>query len=190
MMNRSWQTRKIGAVLVALLAGLLVACGAQAPAGPKIRVEDAWSRPASAMAMEEATAGEMHMHEESGGETHMHEESTGGEMHMHGMGSTGVVYLTLINEGREADRLISAASDVAETVEFHETKMEGDVMKMQPLPEGIEVPAGGQVELKPGGYHIMLINLKRDLKVGDRFTVTLEFEKSGTLNVEVEVREP
>jgi copper(I)-binding protein len=169
-MNRSWRTRKIGTVLVALLAGLLVACQPQAPAGPKIQIENVWSRPAAAM--EKAEPGEA---------------TQGG---MAGMGNTGVVYLTLMNDGREADRLISAESDVAETVELHQTKMEGDVMKMQPIPEGVEVPAGGRVEFKPGSYHIMLIGLKRDLKVGDRFTMTLEFEKSGALTVESEVRQP
>lgn len=63
-------------------------------------------------------------------------------------------------------------------------------MKMRPLSGGVEVPASGRVEFKPGSYHIMLIGLKRDLKVGDRFTVTPELEKSGTLTVESEVREP
>ncbi len=152
----------------ALLMGMLVACGARAPAGPRIRVEDVWSRPTVAM-------GKM-----GSGQSH----AGGGDM-----GSTGVVYLTLINEGREADRLIEVRSDVAKAVELHQTKIEGGVMKMQPVVGGVEIPAGERVAFKPGGYHIMLIGLKRDLQVGDRFTVTLEFEKSGTVTVESEVRE-
>jgi len=64
---------------------------------------------------------------------------------------------------------------VVENVEIHQSIMEGDVMRMQPVEGGIEIPAKGQVELKPGGYHIMLINLKRELKPGDRITVVLEF---------------
>jgi hypothetical protein len=167
----------------ALLMGILVACGLRAPAGPKIRVENVWSRPAVAMGeMEGMEPGEgMAMEQET--------ESHEGMSMEHGMGSTGVVYLTVINEGREADRLVGARSDVAAAVELHQTKMEGGVMKMQPVTGGIEIPARGRVELKPGGYHIMLIGLKRDLKAGDRFAVTLEFEKSGAVTVESEVRE-
>jgi hypothetical protein len=68
--------------------------------------------------------------------------------------------------------------------------MEGDVMKMRMLPEGLAVPAKGEVLLKPGGYHVMLIGIKRDLVVGDTFALDLEFEKSGTVTVQPEVREP
>ena len=68
--------------------------------------------------------------------------------------------------------------------------MEGEVMKMRMLPDGLEIPAKGEVLLKPGGYHVMLIGVKQDLKPGDRFTVDLEFEKSGTVTVEPEVRNP
>lgn len=105
-------------------------------------------------------------------------------------GSMGVVYLTLTNEGREADRLVGARSEVAEAVELHRTTMENDVMKMQPIAGGVELPARGRVVFEPGGAHIMLIGLKRDLKAGDRFSVELQFEKSGTVTVESEVREP
>ncbi|MFQ5595183.1 MAG: copper chaperone PCu(A)C [Anaerolineae bacterium] len=105
-------------------------------------------------------------------------------------GGTGVVYLTLENQGRQPDRLTGARSDIAEAVELHRTKMEGDVMQMQPIAGGVEVPARSRVVFEPGGAHIMLIGLKRDLKAGDRFTVVLEFEKSGTLTVESEVRQP
>jgi copper(I)-binding protein len=105
-------------------------------------------------------------------------------------GGNGAVFMRLVNRGREADRLIGAQTDVAEVVELHESTMEGDVMKMQPVEGGIEVPAKGDVELKPGGLHVMLIGLKQNLQEGDRFSVTLEFEKSGTQTVEAEVRMP
>ena len=105
------------------------------------------------------------------------------------VGSTGVVYLTLTNEGRQPDRLIGAKSDVAQAVELHRTTMEGGVMKMQPIAGGVEVPARSRVIFEPGGAHIMLIGLKRDLKAGDRFSVALDFEKTGTLTAESEVRE-
>ena len=68
--------------------------------------------------------------------------------------------------------------------------MDGDVMRMQAVQGGIEVPAGGQVELKPGGYHVMLIGLTRDLNAGDKFPVTLEFASGAKLQVEAEVRQP
>jgi copper(I)-binding protein len=107
-------------------------------------------------------------------------EGTGMEQ----MGATGVVYMTIVNAGSAADRLVGVRSDVAQTEEMHRTVMEGEVVKMQPVVGGVEVPASGRVEFKPGGYHIMLIGLKRDLRVGDRFNVELLFEKSGTIRVE------
>jgi copper(I)-binding protein len=99
----------------------------------------------------------------------------------------GVVYMILVNEGRSADLLVSVETDVAEVVELHETKMEGDVMKMGPIPN-IQVPAGGSAKLEPGGMHMMLINLKQELTPGDKIPLTLQFEKSGLITVEAEVR--
>jgi copper(I)-binding protein len=150
-----------------LLAGALMACGA--PSGPELRVDDVWARPAMAM-------GEM----ETG-------DSAEGGM---GMAGTGAVFMLLVNSGGEADRLVGGSTDVAEVVEIHETVVEGDVTKMRMLPDGLAVPAKGEVLLKPGGYHIMLIGLKQDLKPGDRFTLDLEFEKSGTLMIEPQVQQP
>ena len=106
------------------------------------------------------------------------------------MPGTGAVFMRLKNVGGEPDRLTGGQTDVAEVVEIHETVMEGDVMKMRMLPEGLTVPAKGEVLLKPGGYHVMLIGIKRDLVVGDTFALDLEFEKSGTVTVQPEVREP
>lgn len=106
------------------------------------------------------------------------------------MPGTGAVYMLLKNVGSEPDRLLGGQTDVAEVVEIHETVMEGEVMKMQMLPDGLDVPAKGEVLLKPGSYHVMLIGIKRDLKVGDTFSFNLQFEKSGTIAVEPEVREP
>jgi periplasmic copper chaperone A len=100
----------------------------------------------------------------------------------------GAVYMELKNDGGAADTLVNAASDVAQAVELHESKMEGDVMKMRPV-EKIEVPAGGSATLKPGGLHIMLIGLKKELAMGDKFNITLNFEKSGAKTIEVEVKD-
>jgi hypothetical protein len=111
-------------------------------------------------------------------------------MMQHGQGSTSAIYMRLVNAGQEPDRLVAARTEVAGVVEIHETRMEGEVIKMQHLPDGLEVPAGETVELKPGGYHLMLIDLQRDLEVGDKFEVVLEFEMAGEQTVEAEVREP
>jgi copper(I)-binding protein len=104
------------------------------------------------------------------------------------IGGNGAVYMILMNEGGSADLLVSLETDVAEVVELHETKMEGDVMKMGPIPN-IQVPAGGSAKLEPGGKHVMLINLKQELTPGDKIPLTLHFEKSGLITVEAEVRE-
>jgi copper(I)-binding protein len=103
-------------------------------------------------------------------------------------GPTSAVFMVIRNEGRDPDRLVAAATEVAQVVELHQTKMEGGVMRMNQVP-AIEVPAGGRVELKPGDYHVMLIGVRRELKLGDRFPVRLQFEKSGSLTVEAEVRQ-
>lgn len=102
---------------------------------------------------------------------------------------TSAVYMVIVNEGQAADDLVGASSDVAATVETHETTIVNDVMRMQPV-KGIPVPAAGKVELKPGGYHVMLIGVMRELKQGDRFTLKLHFQKSGDLIVSPEVRQP
>ena len=99
---------------------------------------------------------------------------------------SGAVYVTLKNTGG-GDVLVSAASDVAEAVELHQTKMDGDMMKMSPVPN-IPIPAGETVKLEPGGKHIMLINLKQPLKPGETISVTLNFEKSGAMTLDVPVK--
>jgi len=96
-------------------------------------------------------------------------------------------YMLIRNGGTAADRLVKAESDVAAAVELHEMKMEGGMMKMAPV-EGIAIPAAGQVELKPGGLHIMLIGLKRELKAGESVKLTLHFEKAGAREVTAQVR--
>jgi len=107
-----------------------------------------------------------------------------------GSGTVSGVFMTLVNRGQTPDRLIGGKTNIADVVEIHETILQGDVAKMQELQDGLEVPAGGRVELKPGSYHVMLINLKRDLVPGDTFTLELQFERAGTLIVEPQVRMP
>jgi copper(I)-binding protein len=99
------------------------------------------------------------------------------------------VYMVIENTGDQPDRLLHAHCDVAGTVELHETKMEGGVMKMQPV-DGIDIPAKGTVELKPGGLHIMLIGLTRDLNPGDEIGLELHFDKAGHVPVKAIVQKP
>ena len=99
------------------------------------------------------------------------------------------VYMVIENTGDQPDRLLHAHCDVAGTVELHETKMEGGVMKMQPV-DGIDIPAKGTVELKPGGLHIMLIGLTRDLNPGDEIGLELHFDKAGHVPVKAVVQKP
>ena len=106
------------------------------------------------------------------------------------MQNAGAVYMT-ISGGDDADRLVSAsvASSVAGTAEVHETVMDSEgVMKMQEV-TGIEVPADGEVMLKPGSFHIMMMMLAEPLVTGEEFDVTLTFEKAGEVKVTAEVRE-
>lgn len=95
-------------------------------------------------------------------------------------------YMTLSNAGA-ADRLLAVSAAVADSVELHTMSMDGNVMRMRKLEQGIELPAGQTVELKPGGLHVMFIGLKKPLKEGERFPLALRFEKAGTLTVEVKV---
>lgn len=105
------------------------------------------------------------------------------------MAETGVVYMVIRNKGNAPDVLIDASTDVAEAAELHQSIMENGVMKMQPVPgQRLEIPAKGAVELKPGGYHLMLLKLKQPLQEGQTITVTLRFEKSGEITVQVPVR--
>ena len=98
-------------------------------------------------------------------------------------------YMTIHNSGSEADRLISGEADFADRVEIHEMAMEGDVMKMRQLADGLEIPAGGEVILKPGGYHVMFIGIDSQFKDGETRNVKLTFEKAGAIELEFEVKD-
>lgn len=94
----------------------------------------------------------------------------------------GAGYMVIHNKGAEADRLVAAESPIAGRVELHAHIMENDVAKMVPV-EAIDVPAGGMAELKPHGFHLMLMELKQPLAEGDTFPVTLVFEHAGRVDV-------
>jgi copper(I)-binding protein len=95
-------------------------------------------------------------------------------------------FMTIKNAGPDADRLVSASSPAAGLVEIHEMAMEGGMMKMRAL-KGIDLKPGATVDLQPGGYHVMLEDLKQPLKQGDQIPVKLTFEKAGVLDIRVNV---
>lgn len=92
-------------------------------------------------------------------------------------------FVTITNKGASDDRLVSATSDRAGEVQLHEMAMQGDVMKMRQLPDGIPVPAGQTVELVPGGLHLMFFKVAEPFQEGQSVKVTLTFEKAGNVDV-------
>ena len=97
-------------------------------------------------------------------------------------------YLTIENRGKAADRLVSAVADVSARVEVHEMAVANGIMTMRPLDNGLPVEPGKTVKLAPGGYHLMLMDLKGPLKQGDKVPVTLQFEKAGKVSVTLDVQ--
>jgi copper(I)-binding protein len=96
-------------------------------------------------------------------------------------------FLTIENKGSAPDRLIGGSADAAGSVQVHEMSMEGGVMKMRPVDKGLTIDPGKTVKLAPGGYHLMMMDLKSQLKQGDKVPVTLEFEKAGKVTVSLDV---
>ena len=100
---------------------------------------------------------------------------------------TGGGYLSVKNTGTAPDRLISISSPAAQTVQLHEMKMEGNVMRMRELDGPLEIKPGETVTLAPGGMHLMMMGLKAPLKQGEKVPLTLVFEKAGKIDVELAV---
>jgi copper(I)-binding protein len=96
-------------------------------------------------------------------------------------------YLTVTNKGASPDRLVGGSSPAAGRFEIHEMKMEGGVMKMRQLAQGLEIKPGETVELKPGSYHLMFMQIKQPFETGKTVKGTLIFEKAGTIEVEYNV---
>jgi copper(I)-binding protein len=157
-----------------LFAGLTLAvagCASTRTAGQgAIKVENAWARraPMAPAGMQGAMGG-------MSGVTSMPNTAN------------GAVYATIRNESMSDDALVSVTSNAAEKVELHEVRNENGVMAMRPI-DKLAVAAGGAVEMKPGGYHIMLLGLKRELNPGDSVPVTLTFQKSAPVTVNATVR--
>ena len=97
-------------------------------------------------------------------------------------------FLTIENKGAAPDRLLSGSGDIAGKVEIHEMAMNNGVMTMRPLDKGLVIEPGKTVKFAPGGYHLMLMDLKQPFKQGDKVPVTLEFEKAGKVALSLDVQ--
>ena len=153
-----------GMVLAAILAACNSAPSATATLG-KLTISDAWVRATIAM-----DAG----------------EHTGMKMD----GPTSAAYMIIENKG-DADVLLSASvsKDIADAAELHQSKDDNGMMTMNPMPDGIAVPANGKLEIKPASYHIMLVNVKQTLAPGKTVKLSLKFKNNGEVALDVPVRE-
>jgi copper(I)-binding protein len=97
-------------------------------------------------------------------------------------------YFTVTNKGKSADRLLSVSSSDAGRAEIHSMVMKDNVMVMRPVEGGLDIPAGATVELKPGHFHLMFMDVKKPFHAGDTVPVTLEFEKAGKVEIEMPVQ--
>ena len=98
--------------------------------------------------------------------------------------SVGAGYLVIENRGSAVDRLLSISSEIAGRVEIHEMAVTDGIMRMRPLPKGVEIAPGLTAKFEPGGLHVMFLDLNRPLEKGDRIKATLRFEKAGAVEVE------
>jgi copper(I)-binding protein len=99
----------------------------------------------------------------------------------------GSGYMRIVNRGSEPDRLIGGTASVAARLEVHESSMSDGIARMSPVESGLLIKPGETVELKPGGLHAMLVDLKQPLKEGETIKGTLVFEKAGTVAIEYRV---
>jgi copper(I)-binding protein len=105
-----------------------------------------------------------------------------------GGAKVGGGYLTIENKGTVADKLVGGSTDAAGKLEVHQMSMNNGVMKMHQVEGGLAIEPGKTVKLAPGGYHLMLVDLKHPFKQGEKVPVTLEFEKAGKVAVSLDVQ--
>ena len=153
---------------LALLA--LPAFGQMEMVEPNVYIHDAWARSTASVEAAQADA-----------------TPEAGAMDL---GAVSAVYLALANAGGVGLRLVSAESPAAEFVEIHEMVMDGDIMRMRPVPQGITIPAGGMAELAPNGTHLMFIGPVDGFAKGQRVPLTLRFEIAGEVVVDLIVEGP
>ena len=105
-----------------------------------------------------------------------------------GQGENGAVYFVIHNHSSEVDELIGVSSDIVVAAEMHESKMSGDIMQMDQV-ESVPLEAFAEIEFAPGGLHIMLVDLRQDIRLGDEMDVILHFKNNQDLKIRVGVRE-
>lgn len=193
-------------VLAAILAPLLIACNTESEptVAPEpvseISISDAWARPAAMVMGDDSAMPGMTMDDKPMDMDDMPMDM-GGDMPAMGghgpAGGTGAIYFTIENSGDADDMLVEvfdlmveSAGDLSDVIELHETSMADGVMKMQKLETGIAVPAGETVLLKPGGLHVMLMQIKRSLEPGDVVSLGLRFQSGTEEKITAEVRQP
>jgi copper(I)-binding protein len=170
------------AAALALTAASAVTAGAYPPTPALHSYLNAIEQPTLAAAMKA-------MPEKTGGDT-----VTAGDLEIGGIWTRAMLpgqpvgggYFTITNKGESADRLTSISTPDAGRAEIHSMVMKDNVMVMRPVEGGLDIPAGSTVELKPGHFHLMFMDVKKPIHVGDMIPVTLEFEKAG----KVEIRMP
>ena len=101
----------------------------------------------------------------------------------------GGVYFAIDNLGGESDRLVRVATPVARAAEIHSMTMDGNLMQMRQI-AALDIPAHSTATFKPGGYHVMLVDLKRPLAAGEMIPLSLTFEKAGTIEIAAVVEAP
>lgn len=104
--------------------------------------------------------------------------------------SSGAAYMTIANRGSGADRLVGATLSPPATAMVHATSSEGGVSSMSAMENGVDLPAGATVELKPLGTHVMIMGLSAPLQAGSTLPLTLQFERSGKRAVQVKIVDP
>ena len=107
---------------------------------------------------------------------------------VHGKAPSTAAYATITNTGDSDDRLVAVATDIAGRSEIHTMTVDGGVMRMRELPDGIPIPAGETVALEPGGLHLMLMRLKSRPGAGGQVVLRLEFERAGAVEVKAPVK--
>jgi copper(I)-binding protein len=169
----AWRGRRLALLascaLVVALVALVGVVKAYNGGTSDIVVTDAWARPAAS----------------SAGDLPGTDQGIAGTM---SSGTNSVAYLTIVNRGDGRDKLIGVTADVAEAVEFHHTAIENNVASMSRVQQ-VDVPKHSTVPFSPGGYHLVLAKVRRDLRPGDTITLTLTFEHAGVVTVSALVRD-
>jgi hypothetical protein len=160
-------------VLLLALSFILSACASSsAKQATSIEVSNAWVR----------TVGGMQSQEISAPATGMQPKKDSGP-------ATGA-FMVIKNNSAAADKLLKAESDVAKMVQIHLSEVDANGVSSMHEVDGVDIPAGGSAELKPGSYHVMLIGLQQDIKEGDTVSITLTFQNAGKVTIEAPVKTP